>query len=396
MTATSLLELVERSHVLVCCGTGGVGKTTTAAALALGGARRGRRVAVITIDPARRLADTLGLTTTDDHDIPRSLWDPDGAAPGSGRLTAMMLDTSKTFDGLVARYAASDEQRDRILENRFYRNLASALSGTQEYMAMERLHELHETGAYDLIVVDTPPTRHALDFLDAPQRLIRLLDNRVFHLMMMPARGAFRVATAALHVFVRQVGRVVGTAVVDDIIAFFRAFEGMEEGFRARADGVRQLLAEESTGFVLVTSPRQDSIDEARYFADQIAAHGLTISALVANRVHPAFAPESEIDRLRARAADLRRSATVGADAAAAARRLADRYDTLADLAVLAARERRVLADVAERMGPSSLAYVPFLEHDVHDLPTLLEIGRHLLGGGPTHPSGSDAPVCAH
>ena len=146
---------------------------------------------------------------------------------------------ASTFDGLVARYARDDEQRDRILENRFYRNLAGALSGTQEYMAMERLHELHETGDYDLIIVDTPPTRHALDFLDAPQRLIRLLDNRVFKILMVPARRGFRVATAALHAFVRQVGRVIGTAVIDDIISFFRAFEGMEEGFRGRADAVR-------------------------------------------------------------------------------------------------------------------------------------------------------------
>src|SRR5262249_25993414 len=160
--------LVARQHVVICCGTGGVGKTTTAAALAVEGARRGRRTAVITIDPARRLADTLGLVASDDHEVERSLWDPEGDAAVGGRLTALMLDAGSTFDGLVGRYAQSDEQRDRILENRFYRNLASALSGTQEYMAMERLHELHETDDYDLIIVDTPPTRHALDFLDAP------------------------------------------------------------------------------------------------------------------------------------------------------------------------------------------------------------------------------------
>jgi anion-transporting ArsA/GET3 family ATPase len=291
-----------------------------------------------------------------------------------------MLDTSETFDGLVGKYAESEEQRVRILENRFYRNLASALSGTQEYMAMERLHELHETGAYDLIVVDTPPTRHALDFLDAPQRLIRLLDNRVFRVMMMPARGAFRLASAALHTFVRQVGRVVGTGVIDDIIAFFRAFEGMEEGFRLRADAVRTLLAEDSTGFVLVTSPRRDSIDEAIYFAEQIATHGLSISGLVTNRVHPAFAAATEVERFRARAAELRVGVDdADPDAGAARRRLADRYDTLADLADLAARERTVLAEVAEHMGTSPV-YVPFLPHDVHDLSTLHEVGTYLVG----------------
>jgi anion-transporting ArsA/GET3 family ATPase len=385
--AADLTGLVAHRHILVCCGTGGVGKTTTAAALAVEGARRGRRVAVITIDPARRLADTLGLADANDHVVDRTLWDPEGIAPDTGRLTALMLDTSETFDGLVARYAKSEEQRDRIVENRFYRNLAGALSGTQEYMAMERLHELHETGDHDLIVVDTPPTRHALDFLDAPQRLIRLLDNRVFRVMMAPARGAMRIATAALHAFVRQVGRVVGTGVVDDIISFFRAFDGMEEGFRSRADAVRTLLGEDSTAFVLVTSPRRDSIEEAIYFAEQIATHGLAIDGLVANRVHPEFADPDGADRLRTRADELRgrpdSGDTAGPDADAARRRLADRYDTLADLADLAARERIVLSEVAAHMGTAAV-YVPFLDHDVHDLRALHEVGRYLVEGPPT------------
>lgn len=377
---SALADLLDHRHVLVCCGTGGVGKTTTAAALALAGAQQGRRVAVITIDPARRLADTLGLAGHTDAEVDRDRWDPEGRAPGRARLTAMMLDPSETFDGLVARYARDEEQRDRILGNRFYRNLAGALSGTQEYMAMERLHELHETGAYDLIVVDTPPTRHALDFLDAPQRLIRLLDNRVFRLMMAPARGALRVAGTALHLFVRQLGRVVGTGVVDDIVSFFRAFDGMEEGFRARADAVRTLLAAPDTAFVLVTSPRRDSIDEARHFAERIADHGLTVDALVANRVLPAFAEADAAADLRARATALRdRPATDDPDADAAGRRLADRYDTLADLAVVAARERAVLTEAATAMGTRPV-YVPYLDHDVHDLGALREIGRHLVG----------------
>jgi anion-transporting ArsA/GET3 family ATPase len=373
-------ELVTRQHVVVCCGTGGVGKTTSAAALAVEGARRGRRTAVITIDPARRLADTLGLHAADDHEVARALWDPDGDAPPGGRLTALMLDTGSTFDGLVARYAQTDEQRDRILENRFYRNLAGALSGTQEYMAMERLHELHETGDYDLIIVDTPPTRHALDFLDAPQRLIRLLDNRVFKVLMVPARRGFRVATAALHAFVRQVGRVIGTAVIDDIIAFFRAFEGMEEGFRARADSVRVLLTEPTTSFVLVTSARRDSIDEAIFFAQRLDDSAFAISALIANRVLPQFAPADSIARLRARAVALRATVEAGPDAAAAARRLADRYETLADLAALAAREHADLEGVAERMGGPPVAYVPFMARDVHDVGALRDVARHLFG----------------
>ena len=371
--------LVARQHVVICCGTGGVGKTTTAAALAVEGARRGRRTAVITIDPARRLADTLGLGASDDHEVERALWDPDGDAAAGGRLTALMLDTGSTFDGLVARYAQDDEQRDRILENRFYRNLASALSGTQEYMAMERLHELHETGDYDLIIVDTPPTRHALDFLDAPQRLIRLLDNRVFKVLMVPARRGFRVATAALHAFVRQVGRVIGTAVIDDIIAFFRAFEGMEEGFRSRADSVRILLTEPTTSFVLVTSARRDSIDEAVYFAQRLDDSTFAISALIANRVLPQFTQVEDVSRLRARAVALRDAGEHGPDAGAAARRLADRCETLADLAALAAREHHDLVGVAERMGGPPVAFVPFMAHDVHDVAALRQVCRHLF-----------------
>ena len=379
---SDLTTLVRDAHVVVCCGTGGVGKTTTAAALALAGARAGRRVAVITIDPARRLADTLGLATTGDTTVARDRWDPDGDAAPGGRLTALMLDPGATFDGLVARYSADDEQRDRILENRFYRSIAGALSGTQEYMAMERLHELHESGDFDLIVVDTPPSRHALDFLDAPARLIRLLDNRVFRVMMLPARRGFRVASGALQLFVRQVGRVIGTAVIDDVIAFFRAFEGMEQGFRDRADAVRVLLAEATTRFVLVTSPRRDSIDEAVFFADRIADHGLRVDALVANRVHPAFAAGADVERLRGVATAVRDAgaAEPGPEADAAARRTAERLATLADLAEIAARERAALDRVAQRTGAPGVVVVPLLAHDVHDVAALRSVGRALTG----------------
>ena len=208
-----------------------------------------------------------------------------------------MLDTETTFDGLVVRYAKDAEQAERILDNRFYRNIAGALAGTQEYMAMEKLHELHEDGGYDLIVVDTPPTRHALDFLDAPNRLIRLLDNRVFRLLMMPTRAYLRVASAAVQTFLRRVTKVVGAEVVDDVVAFFRAFEGMEQGFRDRAAAVAQLLGDASTTFVLVTSARRDSVNEAEFFADRLAESGLGVGALVVNRMLPAFATEKPSPR---------------------------------------------------------------------------------------------------
>ncbi len=265
--------MVDDRRVVICCGTGGVGKTTTAAVLALEGARRGRNACVVTIDPARRLADALGLAhlSNDPTEIDRALWTDVGTTgadvvPG-GRLSALMLDTKSTFDLLVTRNASSPEQAQRILDNAFYRNVSGALGGTQEYMAMEKLHELHDEGGFDLIVVDTPPTRHALDFLDAPKRLTRLLDNRVFRLLMMPTRAYLRVASVAVQTFLRTVARVVGSEVIEDVVAFFRAFEGMEEGFRERAQVVGELLTDPATAFVLVTSPRRDAMQEATFFA---------------------------------------------------------------------------------------------------------------------------------
>ena len=216
--------------------------------LALEGARRGRNACVVTIDPARRLADALGIEhlTNDPTEIDPKLWagdlgrgDGDDVVPG-GRFSALMLDTKSTFDVLVTRNASTDDQAQRILDNTFYRNVSGALGGTQEYMAMEKLHELHDEGNFDLIVVDTPPTRHALDFLDAPKRLTRLLDNRVFRLLMMPTRAYLRVASVAVQTFLRTVARVVGSEVIEDVVAFFRAFEGMEEGFRERAQVVER------------------------------------------------------------------------------------------------------------------------------------------------------------
>ncbi|HEV2309688.1 MAG TPA: ArsA-related P-loop ATPase [Acidimicrobiia bacterium] len=345
MTVT---DLVADRDVIVCCGTGGVGKTTTAAVLALAAARRGRNAVVVTIDPAKRLADTLGVADLGNtaYEIPRARW-ADGASD-AGHLAALMLDTRATFDGLVGRYARDEEQADRILGNDFYRNIASALSGTQEYMAMEKLYELREEGGYDLIVVDTPPSRHALDFLDAPQRLTRLLDNRIFRFLMMPTRTYLRVASSAVQRFLRTVGKVIGADVLDDIVAFFRAFEGMESGFRTRAARVDELLLAPSTAFVLITSARRDAVDEAEFFADRLREADLGVAALVVNRVHPDFDEHRPVDVLRSQARELRlRSGE-------AAVRLAARYENLADHVALADEERRRLADVGERIGAAT------------------------------------------
>jgi anion-transporting ArsA/GET3 family ATPase len=368
--APSLRDLVAHRHVLVCCGTGGVGKTTTSAALAIEGARRGRRTVVVTIDPAKRLANALGLQTLSDtpNEIPRAAWDPLGTAAPTGRLFALMLDTERTFDQLVQKYALTPEQAESILENRFYRNVAGALSGTQEYMAMEKLFDLHDSGAFDLIVVDTPPTRHALDFLDAPRRLTRLLDNRVFRMVMVPAGAAMRIGSIAATALLRTISRVVGTEAVDDAVAFFRAFEGMEQGFRDRANEVMGLLESRETAFVLVTSPRRDAVEEAEFFAERLAVARHSVDALVINRVHPRFTEESPA-ALRDRAA--------GAPA-----ELAARIANLADFEEVARRERDELLGLEQRIGSAPVTYVPELGRDVHDFAALRAVGAHLAGGG--------------
>jgi anion-transporting ArsA/GET3 family ATPase len=360
--------------VLICCGSGGVGKTTIAAVLALEGARQGRKTCVITIDPAKRLADALGLEDLSDtpSGIDRERWDDDATAKPDGTLSALMLDTKSTFDRLVTSNATTADQAQRILDNRFYRNVSGALGGTQEYMAMEKLHELHDAGEFDLIVIDTPPTRHALDFLDAPRRLLRLLDNRIFRMLMMPTRAYLKVASVAVQTFLRTVARVVGSEAIDDVVAFFRAFEGMEAGFRDRALAVEALLASPDTAFVLVTSPRRDAMEEAQFFANQLDQNGQVINALIVNRVHPTFGDESPAG-LRAAAAQLGRRSDD------AAQRLAERYENLADFREIADLERAHVEGIQARVGARAIAYVPYLSRDVYDFAALREIGGILF-----------------
>ena len=377
---SAIAELVAESRVLICCGSGGVGKTTIAAVLALEGARRGRNACVVTIDPAKRLADALGLEALSDtpSEIAHERWDEGGTATPGGRVSALMLDTKSTFDDLVTGNAATAEQAERILDNRFYRNVSGALGGTQEYMAMEKLHELHEHGKFDLIVVDTPPTRHALDFLDAPRRLLRLLDNRIFRMLMMPTRAYLKVASVAVQTFLRTVAKVVGSEVIDDVVAFFRAFEGMEAGFRTRALAVEELLAAPDTAFVLVTSPRRDALEEAQFFARQLEEGGQLIDALIVNRVHPMFGEEAPAG-LRAAAAELKKGTSDRAADRPAYERLAVRYENLADFREVAEIERDHLRDVHERIGSTSITYVPYLSRDVYDFSALHEIGEFLF-----------------
>ena len=357
--------------IVVCCGAGGVGKTTTAAVLAAEAAARGRRAVVVTIDPARRLADALGLAgLTNDPSLvdwtPGSWGEPANGQPtdGPGQLWAMMLDTKGTFDHLVELYSPDPAQAERIKANRFYRNISGALSGTQEYMAAEKLYELHDDTRFDLVVVDTPPTRNALDFLEAPARLTRFLDHRLYRALTAPTRVGLRVVNVAAQAFLRTLSRVVGGDAIADAISFFQAFDGMEEGFRQRANAVDGLLKSTDTAYVLVTGPRHDTIQEARYFARRLTDSGTPPVAVIVNRVHPRFADS-------VRPAGRRRPAKGSARAELEANR--------AELQSVADAEVAALEPLTEQVGGVPVATVPLLATDVHDLAGLGVVADHLF-----------------
>ena len=291
-----------------------------------------------------------------------------GGDPWAGQLWAVMLDAQSTFDDLVDRYATSTGQAQAILSNPVYRNISGALSGTQEYMAVEKLYELEESGNFDLIVVDTPPAQHALDFMEAPKHLARLLDNRVFRLLMTPTRAGLRALEIGAQLMLRTIAKVAGGQVVTDTVQFFAQFEGMEEGFRPRrrAD---ELLHSERTSFVLVCSPRRDTVDEALYLGAQLSQAGLEANTVVVNRCHPHYAP--------VRAAVAEGLAGTG---------LGPFVDNLEQLQMVGAKEDEQLARVASALPKATLWRVPFLSREVCDLPALTEVATFL---GNHEPAGS-------
>jgi anion-transporting ArsA/GET3 family ATPase len=371
----TLDRVVRERSIIICCGSGGVGKTTTAAAFALEAARLGRIACVVTIDPARRLANSLGLDAlTNRPTLIEGEW--------PGELHALMLDPKGTFDDLIQRYSDSEEQAEDIKVNRIYRNLTGALSGTQEYMAMEKLYELVEEGGFDLVVVDTPPSRNALDFLDAPRRLTHFLENRVFQALMKPTRAGLKIMGVAAQALLRTISRVAGADIVRDAVAFFQAFEGMEEGFRNRAARVRELLVQEDTAFVLVASPRPDSVDEAVHFAGKLAESDMSVTALVVNRVQPRFADDAQL-------ADLAAVTASGPGGTA----LADLVDNLRGYTAASDREEEAYADLVAKVAPAPVFRIPLLNTDVHDLDGLGTIADLLFvatdprGGAPAEPS---------
>ena len=330
-----------------------MGKTTVSATFALAAARAGRRSCVVTVDPARRLADALGVQS-----LPNTPSEVRGDWPG--HLHALMLDSKGTFDDLVERYARTPEQAESILSNRLYQNLAGSLSGTQEYMAMEKLYELVQSKEFDVVVVDTPPTRNALDLLDAPRRLTRFLENRLFRALLVPTRMGLRAVGVAAQALLRTIAKVAGAEIVQDAVSFFQAFEGMEDGFRSRASAVHELLADPATAYVLVTSARPDAITEAGFFAEKLAERDVAVAALVVNRIAPSFGD--------------------GEDGAARdVPGLEPLEANLAELNTVAAREEQAFAGLAAQVSPAPVGKIPLFGQDVHELDGLRRTADHLF-----------------
>ena len=357
------------TEIIVCCGSGGVGKTTTSAALALRAAERGRKVVVLTIDPARRLAQSMGIEQLDN--TPRPV--PGVGAGADGSLDAMMLDMKRTFDEVVESQASPEKAR-QILENPFYVALSSSFAGTQEYMAMEKLGQLHrqalEDGSHDLIVVDTPPSRSALDFLDAPERLSSFLDGRFIRLLLAPARGPARLMTAGFSVVTNALTKVLGAQVLRDMQTFVAAFDTLFGGFRQRADQTFALLQADGTAFVVVAAPEPDALREAAYFVDRLTDDEMPLAGLVVNRVSPAARTDLSAEAAIT-AADRLRSGDSSSLTAGLLQLHADRVR-------IVERERHLCERFAASHPQVPTAFVPALAEDVHDLDGLRTIGEGL------------------
>jgi anion-transporting ArsA/GET3 family ATPase len=369
----TLDHVLDHHRVVICAGSGGVGKTTTAAAIALYGARRGARAIVLTIDPARRLADALGM-----HQMGREFGGAEHALPveGSGTLTALMLDQKGAWDALVERHAPSPEVRDRILANRFYQHLSQSFAGSQEYMAVEQLCELYESGRYDLIVVDTPPTRHALDFLEAPQRIADFLDKSVIKWFVKPYFSAgwatLRFVNRTVGVLFRKLEEATGVSALAEVSDFFTSMGGLFENFEGRVRRVYQLLRARQTAFVLVVSPEEQVLREAEYFCHTVGELRMSLRAIVFNRVHTEYTGHPRSIG-REQLIELIQSA----DGQSAAEALADnfvRFEAVArgDMVRMESFRRQLPKGVA-------VAQVPNFAADLHDMAGLTQMHPYLF-----------------
>jgi anion-transporting ArsA/GET3 family ATPase len=352
----SVESLLEERDICICAGAGGVGKTTTAAALGVGMARRGLKVAVLTIDPARRLANSLGLPELGNEERQIELDAP-------GELWAMMLDAKRTFDEIVEKHAPDAATRDAVLSNRIYKELSTAVAGSQEYMAMEKLHELHAEGRYDLLILDTPPTRNALDFLDAPERLSRFIDSRSLQFFLAPSRTGLKIFSKGTGLLFSVLKRLTGVDLLQDLSDFFSSFGDMAEGFRKRAKDVKALLGDDRTTFLLVTSPTHEAIEEAKFFRDKLDEGDMPFGGIVVNRMHV----EADVDDPEV---------PDGLDPELE-RRLVENFE---DFRALAVRDRENVAELTADVGERPVIVVPYLDEDVHDLAGLEAMNEFLFG----------------
>jgi anion-transporting ArsA/GET3 family ATPase len=365
--------------VLVTCGSGGVGKTTTAAALALRAAEQGRRVVVLTIDPARRLAQALGLSELDN--TPR-LVEGIGSSDSGGALLAMMLDMKRTFDEVVSANTTA-AKAEQIFANPFYQSLSASFAGTQEYMAMEKLSQLRaqlvEHGDWDLIVVDTPPSRSALDFLDAPQRLGRFLDGRMIRLLTAPARAGgkayLKMVSASFSVFTKVLNKILGNDLLLNVSAFVASLETMFGGFRERAEQTYQLLKAPGTAFLVVSSPEPDALREASFFVERLQQEQMPLAGLVLNRMRG-----TRVGLSASRAAEAAERLAGSPDQSEAVRLTATALLVHAESAEAARHDRSMVARFGAAHPDVAQQQVPALPTDVHDLAGLRTVGKALAG----------------
>jgi anion-transporting ArsA/GET3 family ATPase len=365
----NIADVIADKRIVICGGSGGVGKTTTSAAIAMGAAAAGRKVAVVTIDPARRLANSLGLEQLGNEP---ALVDPALFAPAGvemeGELWAMMLDPKRTFDELIDRLAPNEKARDEVLGNRIYQELSNAVAGSQEFTAMAKLYELDRDHDFDLIVLDTPPSRNALDFLDAPDRLTQFFEGRALQVFLRPTGLAARVMGRGTGVVFGVLKRVTGIDLLDDLAVFFRSLSGMIDGFKERAQAVNKLLGDRGTVFVLVTSPEREPIDEAIFFWRKLKAARMPFGGVVGNRVHHDLLGDAEVedvsDELAAELGD----------------KLAGRVaENFRDYHVLARRDAHNIERLGRQLRDDRLLLVPHLDEDVHDIEGLSRLNRYLF-----------------
>jgi anion-transporting ArsA/GET3 family ATPase len=363
---------LQGKRVVIVAGSGGVGKTTTSAALAMGLAARGQRVAVVTIDPAKRLATSLGLEQLDNE--PR-LVDPSRFAGHGiemrGELWAMMLDAKRTFDDLIERLSPDAKTRDEVLQNRIYQELSSAVAGSQEFTAIAKLYELDREGGFDVLVLDTPPSRNALDFLDAPDRLTGFLEGRALRVFLAPGGLAAKVMGRGTSVVFGVLGRVTGVDLLNDLSTFFKALGGLLDGFRERAKGVKKLLADPATTFLIVTSPEREPLEEAIFFRGKLREARMPFGGLIVNRVHTLAEGLQGVD-----------PDTVAEELAGElGERLAGKVAaTVRDAELLSERDAAAIDRLRREVDDPDPVLIPELDDDVHDVDGLVLVHRYLAG----------------